>query len=234
MRAALFALPLVAGSCLALQATPARALNTVCTAQWAANATAGVSASTPIVGTGYNCPSSTVNVTVTVGSGSNAGDHDPDPTYNWGIQTGSSNFPTTSKSSIDLGVPANTNENLTVTFSQTVYNPYLYFGFTDSGTSFTFNQAFALVQANNATKAGNTVQLANAQNTNADGFVVQMAGTYGPGSNLVFSYNNSTGASQSVTFTTGVYYVPGPVPLLGAAAAFGASRRLRRRIKSAG
>lgn len=79
MRAALFALPLVAGSCLALQATPARALNTVCTAQWAANATAGVSVSTPIVGTGYNCPSSTVNATVTVGSGANSGQFVGDP-----------------------------------------------------------------------------------------------------------------------------------------------------------
>lgn len=128
-------------------------------------------------------------------------------------------------------MPANTNENLTVTFSQTVYNPYLYFGFTDNGTIFTFNQAFDLIDSNNATKAGNTVQIANANNTNADGFVVQVAGAYGPGSNLVFGYNNTTNADQSVTFTTGVFNVPGPLPLLGAAAAFGASRRLRRRLR---
>lgn len=233
MRASLFALPLLAGSCIALQAAPAQALNTVCTAAWSgSNVTPGqATPATPIVGTGYNCPATTVNTTVTVGTHANAGVINTN--YIWGSGTGSSNYPTTSNTSIDIAVPANTNENLTVTFSQTVYNPYLYFGFTDPNTSFTFTGAFSLLQANNASKVGNTVQIAGgAANSGNDGFVVQMAGAYGPGNNLTFAYNNATGSDQSVTFTTGVYNVPGPLPLLGAAAAFGASRRLRQRIRT--
>lgn len=231
MRASLFALPLLAGSCIALQAAPAQALNTVCTAAWSgSNVTPGqATPTTPIVGSGYNCPSSTVNTTVTVGTGANAGVVNTN--YNWGTGTGSSNFPTTSNTSMDIGVPANSNENLTVTFSQTVYNPYLYFGYTDPNTSFTFTGAFSLLQANNASRVGNSVQIGgSAANSANDGFVVQAFGAFGPGSDLTFNYNNATGSVQSVTFTTGVYNVPGPLPLLGAAAAFGASRRLRRRI----
>jgi hypothetical protein len=233
MRKALLLLPLMVGSCLAFQATPARALNTICTAAWSGSnvAAGGTSSATPIVGSGYNCPSSTVNTTVTVGTGANAGVINAgSPT--WGSATGSTNYPTTSNSSIDIGIPANSNENLTVTFSQTVYNPYLYFSYGDVNTSFTFSGAFSLLQANNATRVGNSVQFTGGSNTENDGFVVQVAGSYGPSSNLTFNYNNATGSVQSVAFTTGVYNVPGPLPLLGGAVAFGMSRRLRRRIRA--
>jgi hypothetical protein len=66
-----------------------------------------------------------------------------------------------------------------------------------------------------------------------------------PGSNVVFSFGNPIflSASQPITFTgfgtntatrIGSFSfeeVPGPLPLFGAAAAFGASRRIRKKLK---
>lgn len=46
------------------------------------------------------------------------------------------------------------------------------------------------------------------------------------------SYNSTTGQGDPVTFTTFVK-APSPLPLLGAGAAFGCSRRIRRRIRLA-
>ncbi len=163
---------------------------------------------------------------MTVGTGANAG------VINGADAIGGSatnNFTRTSVASVDLGVNASTNESLSVTFSQAVTNPYLFFTFTDPGTSFTFAQAFALAQANNASVSGQTVTGTGGSNSANDGFVVQMLGTY---STINFAYNNTTVSVQSVAFTTGANQVPGPLPLMGAGVAFGFSRRLRRRIKA--
>jgi MYXO-CTERM domain-containing protein len=55
----------------------------------------------------------------------------------------------------------------------------------------------------------------------------------------VITWSNSTGLSTGATFflsldndTPPPFGVPGPLPLFGAAAAFGVSRRLRQRIAS--
>jgi hypothetical protein len=132
---------------------------------------------------------------------------------------------------MDLGINASTTENLSLTFSQQVTNPYLFFTYLDTGTSFTFTQPFTLAQANNATASGSTVTASGAANSQNDGFVVQMLGTY---STINFAYVNTTGAVQSVAFTAGANKVeaPGPLPLLGAGVAMGFSRRLRRRISA--
>ena len=131
---------------------------------------------------------------------------------------------------MDIGVLANNASNVrTVSFSQAVTNPYLFFTFTDLGTSFTFTDAFTLAQSNNASVSGQTVTGTGGSNSKNDGFVVQMLGTY---STISFTYNNTTGADQSVAFTAGANQVPGPLPLMGAGVAFGFSRRLRRRIKA--
>lgn len=132
---------------------------------------------------------------------------------------------------MDLGVNGNTNESLRVDFSQAVTNPYLFFTYFDSGTSFTFAQPFTLAQQNGASQSGSIVSFSGTATTNEQGtgFVVQMLGTY---STINFVYNNTTGGAQSVAFAAGANAVPGPLPLMGAGVAFGFSRRLRRRIGS--
>lgn len=215
--AALLALPL-----------PGHALTNVCTAGWSgSNVAPGGTATAPISGAVPFCPATAVTASVTVGSGANAG------VINTGdaISGSATNtFNRSAVSSVDLGVQASTNEALTVSFGQAVANPYLFFTYGDPNTSFTFSQPFSLVQANNASRSGSVVSISNsATNNQNDGFVVQMLGNY---STINFTYNNGNAAVNSVAFTTGGTYVPGPLPLLGAGMAFGFSRRLRRRVQA--
>jgi hypothetical protein len=161
-----------------------------------------------------------------VGTGANAG------TINTGdaISGSATNtFYRSAVSSVDIGINATTTENLSLTFSQAVTNPYLFFTYMDAGTSFTFTQAFTLSQANNASVSGQTVTGTGGTNSANDGFVVQMLGTY---STINFAYNNTTAGVQSVAFTAGVKEVPGPLPLVGAGLAFSFSRRMRQRIRA--
>lgn len=217
-----------AASSVLIGATPGKALNTVCSAYWSNTAVSGVATSLLIAGQ-PPCPPSAITTSVTVGSGANAGTVNSSDSI---TGTGTNSIPRTQPSSVDLGVPANTTENLTLTFSQAVPNPTLFFTYLDAGTSFTFTQAFSLVQANNATASGQTVTASgSAANTNNDGFIVRMQGTY---STINFAYANTNGAVESVAFTAGGTYVPGPLPLMGASVAFGFSRRLRRRLQGQG
>lgn len=50
--------------------------------------------------------------------------------------------------------------------------------------------------------------------------------------NSAGNYNNLTISSNAVTFTPQVAAVPGPLPILGAAAALGWSRRVRNRLRN--
>lgn len=212
----------------AVFASPSHALTTVCTAAWAKPdvAPSGTTPLTALTGPVPPCSSTPVSAQVTVGSGANAG------VINTGdaiAGTATSSFARTSLPSVDIGVPASTNEPLSLTFSQPVTNPYLFFTYTDNGTSFVFSNAVSLLQANNATLSGQTVTVSGASNQQNDGFVVQMLGTY---STVNFSYNNTNNSVNSVSFTAGANAVPGPLPLMGAGVAFGFSRRLRRRIRA--
>ncbi|MEB3255448.1 MAG: hypothetical protein VKJ05_03565 [Synechococcaceae cyanobacterium] len=228
MRFRTFVPVIFAASSVLIGATPGKALNTVCSAYWSNAAVSGTATSTLNAGQ-PPCPPSAITTTVTVGSGANAGVVNSSDAI---TGTGTNSIPRTQPSSIDLGIPPTTTENLTLTFSQAVPNPTLFFSYLDPGTSFTFTQAFTLVQANNASASGQTVTAFNsAGNTINDGFIVRMQGTY---STINFAYANTTGAVQSVAFTAGGTYVPGPLPLMGASVAFGFSRRLRRRLQGQG
>jgi hypothetical protein len=141
------------------------------------------------------------------------------------IGPGTNNFIRTFPSSVGIG-SIKPDQLISITYSQPVQNPYLFFSFIDPVESFVFSQSFILAQASNATVSGSTV-IASGTNSQNDGFVVQMLGTY---SSLDFIYNNPTGAYHSVAFTTGVP-VPGPLPLMGAGMAFGFSRKLRARLR---
>jgi hypothetical protein len=235
MRRSLLALPLVLAAGFMADKPSAKALNLVCSAGWSGNVSApGTSNPAPLTGSIPPCPVTTTNATVTVGSsGGNAGT--VNSPYDWGSTSGSSNYPTTSLTSIDLGSAANSTQSLTLSFSQAVANPLLYFGFFDNNTSFIFSQAFSLLQANNAVKSSSTTVSGTAGSTNSssDGFTVQVSGTFDSTNPLVFQYANTTSGFQSVTFTTGVLPVPAPLPILGAGVAFRFSRRLRRRVQDA-
>lgn len=227
-KALLNGLLLVSGAAaISASALPGRALNTVCTAAWSGG-TVTPGTTTPAAqltgGAVPPCFPLPVTARVTVGTGANAG------VINAGdaiTGTGTNTFVRTSVPSVDIGVPTATNESLSLTFSQVVRGPYLFFTYGDDNTSFTFSEPFSLAQANNATRSGQTVTFSGAGNTPNDGFVVQMLGYY---SSVNFSYNNASGSVQSVAFTAGANDVPAPLPLMGAGVAFGFSRRLRRRI----
>lgn len=227
--------PVVGGLLLLAVATPGHALSTVCTAQWAPPlSTPPLSfevASGPLTGgSAPPCFPTSVSAQVTVGAGANAGEF-----FSGDIISGAatSNFARTSPESVALGVPGSTtDEQLTLTFSQTVSNPYLFFTYADNNTQFVFSDSFSLVQANNASLAGQTVTVSGPDDGGqGDGFVVQMLGDY---STINFTYKNNSGVQQSVAFTAGAIATPtpGPLPLMGAGVAFGFSRRLRRRIRA--
>ncbi len=143
---------------------------------------------------------------------------------------GTNNFNRTAVSSVGIGANANTIESFTLTFSQPVTNPYLFFNVIDTGETFTFTQPFSLAQASNASVSGQSVNTTGSNSQN-DGFVVNVLGTY---STIDFTYNNPTGIYRSAAFSAGaIFYpeVPGPLSLMGVGMAFGFSRKLRRRIQ---
>lgn len=85
-------------------------------------------------------------------------------------------------------------------------------------------------QSNNVSVAGSTIS--GGGNSVNDGFVVRLTGAFLANMPIAFTYGNTTGAVQSVAFTTGLAQVPAPLPLMGAGVAFSFSRRLRRRIRA--
>lgn len=212
------------GLSLLAVADPAKALTTVCTADWQAPSGA---ISSGLLTAVAPCSPAANTAGITIGSGANAG------TINGGdaiTGTGTNNFTRTSINSVDIGINGNTTGQRTLTFTQAVVNPYLFFAYADAGTSFVFSSPFSLVQSNNAAKSGLTVAVdVGASNTQNDGFVVQMLGTY---SSVSFDYVNTNVGAQSVSFTAGAEAVPAPLPLMGAGVAFGFSRRLRRRMSA--
>jgi len=145
--------------------------------------------------------------------------------------TGTDALGRTSVKSVDLGINGNTTETLVLTFSQAVSNPYLFFTYTDAGDSVKFLNPFILIDSNNAQVAGDTVTFVGAGNSQNDGFIVQLLGSYAANTQISFLYNNPNAGVESVAFTAGVD-VPAPLPLMGASVAFGFSHRLRRRIRA--
>jgi hypothetical protein len=206
--------------------SPSQAATFVCTPGFGSSVTPGGTISAALIGPPPPCPASTVTASLNTGS----------PTYNAGIVfasdaiygLGTSDFNRTSSTSVGIGANGSTNEPISLAFTQPVEDPFLFFSYTDSNTSFIFTQPFILLQSNNANVTGLTVTTTGA-NTQNDGFVIQLQGTY---STIGFTYANPSSGFNSVAFTTGVQAVPGPLPLMGVAMGFGFTRKLRRRIHS--
>lgn len=222
---------------------PSRALTTVCTADWAASQTQ--SASGALAGASPPCPASPITATITPLL---RGDKAPGSVeaFNWGNIYATS-YPATTNTGISIGA-SDPGVTRTLTFSQALTNPFIYASYLDGSSEqsksvFLFSQPFILVQASNAqldpSDPNKVVAIAGAaHNRESDGFVVQMQGTF---TSISFEYQGfniptdpNPQYTDTVLFTAGIAPVsepvPGPLPVMGALAAFGYSRRLRRRI----
>ena len=115
----------------------------------------------------------------------------------------------------------------TITFSSATANPILLVNFLDQSDVFNFGaNAFTLLDSNNATLAAPIIfGSGSAADNPDDGFAVQFAGTFGPGTPLSFLFSsNGAGADglQTVGFTVGIQQVaavPEPATLTSAAIA---------------
>lgn len=183
-------------------------------------------------GTGTLPGSNTVTYTTAVGfnAGTSLG-------VNWDLPLGTDGAVSdgvTSKTAGVLGGPAGGSVQ-TITFTQTVVNPVFLANFLNPGDVFDFGpNAITLLDSLNASAAGNVVSATAATDGFDDGFGVMIAGTFGPGTPLVFTYTSDgigPDGLQSVAFTVGVFTVPEPasLTLVGLAAAGVTARRLRRR-----
>jgi hypothetical protein len=216
------------GLASALASTPAQAAMVVCTPQFLASVNRGDPISADFTGPTPPCPASTVTASLnTTGSQSTAGNSGAVFLNDKIEGPGTNDFTRTSITSVSIGSDPSTNQPITLSFTQPVNNPYLFFSWLDSNSSFTFTRPIILAQANNASASGLTVTLSGS-NLQDDGFVVQLPGTH---SAINFTYNNTSASFNSVAFTVGVP-VPGPLPLMGVAIGFGFTRKLRRRIRS--
>jgi hypothetical protein len=208
-----------------LMTAPARSSTTVCTPGFGSSVSPGAIITAAFTGPIPPCPASPVSANIDTGAAAaNAG---VVFATDYILGPGTNNFMRTSPTSVAVAASASSSELISLTFTQPLQNPYLFFSFIDPNTSFTFNQPYTLAQAFNASSTGSTVT-SSGMNTQNDGFVVQLLGTH---SSLGFNYNNSASFANSVALTVGTP-VPGPLPLIGAGMAFGFSRKLRARLRA--
>jgi len=128
----------------------------------------------------------------------------------------------------------------TIQFSAVIVNPILLVNFLNQSDVFNFGAApFTLLDSNNATLAPPLlIGSVTAADTANDGFAVQISGTFGPGTPLVFLYSSNGGGPnglQTVGFTVGTVQgaaapEPGTLSLLALAGmpTVGAVARRRR------
>jgi hypothetical protein len=217
---------------LTMAAAPKAEALTVCSAIWTTpDAPEGGTKTASIQGSNTACPTTAIETTAPVGSGANAGAVVTSGA-GWSIDPNANSYPTTSDSGVVIGSPAATTsaavQNLTLTFDQTVTNPYFYTSYFNTGESLAFTAPFTVLQSNFASTSGTTVTGTNSDgNLRSAGFVAQFLGDY---SQIDFRYTNINAFATSFVFTTGVNVTatPGPLPILGLGAALSQCRRLRR------
>lgn len=215
-----------------MAAAPQAEALTVCSAIWTTpDAPQGGNKTASIQGSNSACPTTAIVTTVPVGSGANAGVVVTSGA-GWAVDANANLYPTTSDSGVVIGSPAASTsaavQNLTLTFDQTVTNPYFYTSYFNTGESLTFTAPFAVLQSNFTATTGTTLTGTNSNgNLRSAGFVAQFLGDY---SQIDFQYTNNNTFASSFVFTTGVNLTPtpGPLPILGLGAALRQCRRLRR------
>lgn len=211
---------------MAMLPLPGQAATSLCSGTWVG--TTANRPATETIGGSLPCPVPSLTVTLNnVGSGPNV--NGVPFGINYSLQPYASGLTLTSNTAIGIGA----GNNKTVTFNRPTANPYLLFSFIDPGVAYTFTQSFELVGINRATRNGQTITGANnAGDLASSGFVVKLLGTYSSASfSAVGSGTPSAGFTVAVPSTPPA--APGPLPILGGAAAWGGSRRLRQRIRDA-
>lgn len=89
----------------------------------------------------------------------------------------------------------------TISFSASITNPLLLVNFSDATSTMDFGGlTLSFLTSNNAQLTGNTIDFTGSTNSSDDGFVAQINGTFGPGSDLTFIYGTSA-SFDSVAFS---------------------------------
>lgn len=170
-------------------------------------------------------------ITGTTGAFSNAG---PVSGQDWNTigfvsSSGLGTITQVGNASVALGFAGSgTATTQTVSFSPSIVNPYLFINWTDNGDPFDFSSVgssnVVLVSASNASLLNGIVTANGANTTSADGFLVQLVGTY---SSVSFPITKTTAGTDSIYFTT----VPEPTSLASLASAIGLAAMLARRCR---
>jgi hypothetical protein len=199
------------------------AATTVCSAIWSPpDGVPGGTKSAFIQGANPACPASPIEVIVGTGSGTGAG---AIFTPSWDALLLSNKYPTTSNTAIIVGSAALSSDDVKITYSKPVKNPYFYASGLTVTENITFSSPFTILQSNGISISGSTITGSGTSDFNV-GFVAQFLGDY---SEINFKHTTTTSAySDGFGFTTGVTPAPGPLPILGVAAALSQARRLRR------
>jgi hypothetical protein len=206
-------------------APKAEAVTTVCTPIWSQpNGVPGGTKSASISGANPPCPTSPITITVGTGSGNGAGTIFG---ATWDTYLLSNQFPTTSNTAIIVGSAPLSSDDVTITFGESVKNPYFYASGLTITESITFSSPHTILQSYGVSVSDSTITGSGTSDFNT-GFVAQFLGDF---SEITFRHSTTTSAySDGFGFTTGVTYVPtpGPLPILGIGAALSQARRLRR------
>ncbi|MFN7898130.1 MAG: hypothetical protein ACK5N0_00500 [Synechococcaceae cyanobacterium] len=137
----------------------------------------------------------------------------------------SNQYPATSNAAIIVGSAPLSSDDVKITYDQSVKNPYFYAAGLTYTENITFFSPFKILQSNGVSVSGSTITGSGTSDFNV-GFVAQFLGDY---SEINFKHATTTSAyADGFGFTTGVTPAPGPLPILGVAAALSQSRRLRR------
>jgi hypothetical protein len=150
----------------------------------------------------------TNNISFTTASYNNAGQFF---TFNWGGMPFAANYSTTNNDAVAIGYTAGTSTT-TVTFSESISNLSLWFNYIDSATTFDFTGlSWTFVAGNNASRSGDTV-ISTGGNTADDGFLINIAGAFGPSSPLAFSITRAMNDTAGFTISAPAPTNPVPEP----------------------
>lgn len=158
--------------------------------------------------------STTNNITLTTANFGNAGSLF---NFDWGGMPCAAGYATTSTSAVAIGYTIGTSTT-TVTFSESISNLSLWFNFIDPGTTFDFTGLnWTFVAGNNASRVADTV-VSTGDNSPNDGFLVNVAGSFGSSSPLSFTIDKTV-AGDTAGFTLSAPAPPLAVPEPGTWAA---------------